>query len=194
MGLLGRWLPVLAWAALIATLSTGSFSSERTGHWFLPLLGSLLPGVPEEALRLVHEALRKLAHFGEYLVLSLLPNAYTKRVAERYDLRGVRMGMVVCLAFALAFIGVRVLEFTALNVSWDTNAYGSAVYLLLGLHTTHLVTDVLDTAVLAVLMFTGPLEKSRFVDVSENALYWYFVVLAWVPIYVVIYLLPRWLP
>lgn len=72
MGLLGRWLPVVAWAALIATLSTGSFSGERTGHWFLPLLGRLLPGASEDALRLVHEALRKLAHFGEYLVLSLL--------------------------------------------------------------------------------------------------------------------------
>jgi heme/copper-type cytochrome/quinol oxidase subunit 3 len=127
------------------------------------------------------------------LVASLLPNAYTKRAAERYDLHGVRIGMTVCLAFGVAFIAVRVLEFTALNVSWDTNAYGSAVYLLLGLHTTHLVTDVMDTVVLAVLMFTGPLEKSRFVDVSENALYWYFVVAAWLPIYVVIYWLPRWL-
>ena len=127
------------------------------------------------------------------LLASVLPNYYTKAAAEKFDLRGVRVGMVLCLLFGLAFIGVRVLEFTALNVSWDTNAYGSAVYLLLGLHTTHLVTDVMDTVVLAVLMFTGPLEKSRFVDVSENALYWYFVVAAWVPIYVVIYLLPRWL-
>jgi cytochrome c oxidase subunit 1/cytochrome c oxidase subunit I+III len=127
------------------------------------------------------------------LVASLLPNAYTKRAAERYDLRGVRIGMSACLAFGLAFIAVRALEFSALNVSWDTNAYGSTVYLLLGLHTAHLVTDVAGTAVLAVLIFTGPLEKSRFVDVSENALFGYFVVAAWVPIYGVTYWLPRWL-
>jgi len=55
------------------------------------------------------------------------------------------------------------------------------------------VTDVADTAVLAVLMFTGPLEKGRFVDASENAMYWNFVVAAWIPIYAVIYLMPRWL-
>jgi cytochrome c oxidase subunit III len=36
-------------------------------------------------------------------------------------------------------------------------------------------------------MRTGPLEGKRYVDVSENALYWYFVVIAWIPIYVVIY-------
>ena len=83
-------------------------------------------------------------------------------------------------------------EFTALNMSWDTNAYGSVVWLLLGLHTTHLVTDAFDTAVLTVLMFTGPLEGKRFVDVSENALYWYFVVLSWLPIYAVIYWVPRY--
>jgi cytochrome c oxidase subunit 3 len=39
--------------------------------------------------------------------------------------------------------------------------------------------------------FTGPLEGKRFVDVSENALYWYFVVLSWLPIYAVLYLAPR---
>lgn len=127
------------------------------------------------------------------LLASLVPNYYTKRAAERYDLRAVRIGIVVCLLFGIAFIAVRALEFTTLNVSWDTNAYGSAVYLLLGLHTTHLVTDVVDTAVLGVLMFTGPLDKGRFVDASENAMYWNFVVAAWIPIYAVIYGMPRWL-
>ena len=127
------------------------------------------------------------------LLASVLPNYYTKVAAEQLHLRGVRIGLIVCLLFGIAFLAVRVLEFRVLNVSWDTNAYGSAVYLLLGLHTTHLVTDVADTAVLAVLMFTGPLERARFVDASENALYWNFVIAAWIPIYAVIYLMPRWL-
>jgi cytochrome c oxidase subunit I+III len=67
------------------------------------------------------------------------------------------------------------------------------VYFLLGLHSVHLITDVGDSIVLAVLMFTGPLEGTRFADVSENSVYWYFVVAAWVPIYAIIYLAPRWL-
>ena len=124
------------------------------------------------------------------MLASILPNAYTKRAAERLDLRGVRIGLVTCIVFAIAFIVVRVFEFPALNVRWDTNAYGSAVWMLLGLHTTHLVTDFLDTVVLGALMFTGPLEGRRFVDVSENAFYWYFVVGSWLTIYAVIYLAP----
>jgi cytochrome c oxidase subunit III len=125
------------------------------------------------------------------LLVSLVPNELTKRAGERIDLRGVRIWIVVCLAFGLVFNAVRVFEFMHLNVRWDHDAYGSVVWLLLGLHTTHIVTDFLDSAVLTVLMFTGPIEERRFVDVEENAVYWYFVVLAWLPIYGVIYWAPR---
>jgi len=99
--------------------------------------------------------------------------------------------MVVCLVFAAAFNVIRIFEFKTLNVWWDSNAYGSVTWTLLGVHTTHILTDFLDSAVLAVLMFTGPLEERRFVDVSENAMYWYFVVLSWLPIYALIYFAPR---
>jgi heme/copper-type cytochrome/quinol oxidase subunit 3 len=74
---------------------------------------------------------------------------------------------------------------------WDRDAYGSIVWLVLGLHTTHIVTDLIDTLLLAVLMFVGPVEERRFIDVEENCVYWNFVVLAWLPIYGVIYWAPR---
>jgi len=121
------------------------------------------------------------------MLASAIPNEFARRAAERLDLQKVRLWMVVCLLFSIVFLGVRVLEFTTLNTRWDSNAYGSAVWMLMGLHTTHLVTDAYDSAVLTTLMFTGPLEGKRYVDVSENAAYWYFVVLSWLPIYAVVY-------
>jgi heme/copper-type cytochrome/quinol oxidase subunit 3 len=123
--------------------------------------------------------------------VSLAPNELAKRAAQRLDPRACRIWFVACLVCAIAFLVVRGFEFATLNVKWYANSYGSIVWFLLGLHTTHLVTDTIDTAVLGVLLFTGPLEGRRFVDVSENALYWYFVVLSWPPIYAVIYLAPR---
>ena len=45
--------------------------------------------------------------------------------------------------------------------------------------------------VLTALMFTRHGYGKRFVDCSEDADYWYFVVLAWLPVYFVVYLLPR---
>jgi cytochrome c oxidase subunit III len=125
------------------------------------------------------------------LLGSAIPNQLTKKAAERMDLAKVRLWLVVCMTFSIGFLVVRIFEFGALNVRWDTDAYGSIVWMLLGLHTAHLVTDALDSLVLTVLMFTGPLEGRRFVDVSENSMYWYFVVGSWLIIYAVIYWGPR---
>jgi heme/copper-type cytochrome/quinol oxidase subunit 3 len=125
------------------------------------------------------------------LLVSLWPNHWLKRAAEKLDVGKVRIGLVVCTAISVAFVVVRWLEFTTLNCRWDDTAYGSIVWTLLGLHTVHLVTDLIDTAVLTVLMFTELPDGKRFVDISENALYWYFVVLTWLPIYALIYWAPR---
>jgi cytochrome c oxidase subunit III len=125
------------------------------------------------------------------LLASCIPNQLAKKAAETMDLPRVQLWMVVCLAFAVAFNIIRIFEFRSLNVWWDTNAYGSVTWTLLGVHTAHILTDFLDSLVLAVLMFVGPLEEKRFVDVSENAMYWYFVVLSWLPIYALIYFAPR---
>ncbi|MBC5764689.1 cytochrome c oxidase subunit 3 [Ramlibacter albus] len=121
------------------------------------------------------------------LVASGVPNHLAKKAAEAHDIHGVRLWLGVSLLFGLAFIVVRCFEFAALNCRWDSNAYGSIVWVLLGLHTTHLVTDVYDSAVLYGLFFTDKLDGKRFVDVSENAVYWYFVLAAWLPIYFTIY-------
>lgn len=125
------------------------------------------------------------------LLASCVPNQFAKKAAEDEDLRGVRIWLVASIAFGLVFTAVRGFEFSALNVQWDTNAYGSIVWALLALHTTHIGTDLLDTIVLTALMFTHHARGKRFVDVSENSFYWYFVVLTWLPIYAVVYLVPR---
>jgi heme/copper-type cytochrome/quinol oxidase subunit 3 len=121
------------------------------------------------------------------LLASLIPNQWTKQAAERLDLPKVRIGISVCLAFSLAFLVVRGFEFTTLYCRWDDNAYASIVWMLMGLHTTHLFTDFWDSAVLTALMFKEPVEGKSFVDVSESCVYWYFVVLTWLPLYAVIY-------
>jgi heme/copper-type cytochrome/quinol oxidase subunit 3 len=125
------------------------------------------------------------------LIASMIPNELAKRAGEHVSLWGVRLWLVACMLFGLVFNVIRIYEFRHLNVRWDHDAYGSIVWLLLGLHTTHIVTDFLDTGVLTLLMFIGPVEEHRYIDVEENAIYWYFVVLAWLPIYGVIYWAPR---
>jgi cytochrome c oxidase subunit 3 len=125
------------------------------------------------------------------MLLSAVPNHFTKRAAEKLDMERSRMWLLVCTLFAVAFLVLRIFEFRSLNTGWDQNAYGSVTWTLLGLHTTHLVTDLWDTVVLLLLLFKTPFLCKSMVDVSENAFYWYFVVLSWLPIYFVIYWAPR---
>lgn len=125
------------------------------------------------------------------MLASLVPAYLAKVAAEKMDLQGARLWLGVSLVFAFAFLIIRIFEFGALNVWWDSNAYGSIVWVLLGFHTAHLLTDVIDSVLFELLLFTGPVKKSHFVDVSENSLYWYFVVLFWLPVYGFIYLAPR---
>jgi cytochrome c oxidase subunit III len=126
------------------------------------------------------------------LLASVVPNHILSRYAKKCDLLPVRLGLVVMCAFGIAPLVVRWFEFPALKIFWDTNAYGSMLWVLLGLHTTHLLTDVGDTIVLTMLMFTRHGNSGRrFGDVEDNVFYWDFVVAAWLPLYFLIYWMPR---
>jgi heme/copper-type cytochrome/quinol oxidase subunit 3 len=126
------------------------------------------------------------------LLASLLPNYLAQRWARKHEVAKVRLALVVMSAFGLLPLLVRPFEFPALNISWDSNAYGSVVWTLLGLHTAHLLTDFVDTVVVTVLVFTRHGHNPRrLADVADNAFYWYFVVFSWLPVYFVIYWLPR---
>ncbi len=94
--------------------------------------------------------------------------------------------------FGVLPLFIRIFEFPALHVKWDDDAYGSIVWVLLGLHTTHIATDVIETIVLTCLMFTKHADNPRrYGDVQDNALYWNFVILTWLPLYACLYWVPR---
>jgi heme/copper-type cytochrome/quinol oxidase subunit 3 len=130
--------------------------------------------------------------FTVVMLLSEVPNTLVKRAAEAGRLREVRKLLVLTVAIGVLLLIIRGFEFNSLNVLWYDNAYGSIVWALLLLHTTHILTDWGDTLVLALLMHTRHgIAGRRFTDVSENSLYWRFVWIAWLPIYFLIYWLPR---
>jgi cytochrome c oxidase subunit III len=130
--------------------------------------------------------------FTIVLLLSEIANTMIKKAAEAYDVEAVRKLLPVMVSIGLFLFVVRGFEFNSLNVLWYDNAYGSIIWALLFLHTTHVLTDWVDTVVLWRLMRTPHGEEPRrLVDTDENALYWRFVWLSWLPIYVLIYWAPR---
>jgi cytochrome c oxidase subunit I+III len=128
------------------------------------------------------------------MLVSLLPARWTARAARRYDLGAVRIGLVIATAFAIAIVGLRAWELlVSLNVKWDANAYGSVQWLVLGAHATLLAVELVEIGGMMLLFWLAPVEEKHMSDVADMVFYWYFMVLSWLPLYVLCFWLPRWL-
>jgi len=129
------------------------------------------------------------------LMLASLPVVWwTAKAARRYDLGSVRIGLVLATLFNAAFVGVRAWELlVSLNVKWDTNAYASAQWLILGMHATLLAVELIEVSGMMLVFYLAPVEEKHFSDVSDMVFYWFFMVLGWMPLYVLCFLVPRWL-
>jgi cytochrome c oxidase subunit 3 len=126
------------------------------------------------------------------LLVSLIPNYMLSHAARRRETGPTQILCVVLALFNAASLVVRAVEFPHLNAHWDVDAYGSIVFALMVLHTTHLLTDFVDTGFLTLFTFTHPMDDERFSDVDDDCSYWAFVVACWLPIYVLVYWAPRW--
>ena len=125
------------------------------------------------------------------LLVSVVPMWWVDRAARRLEQRTVRLGLVLCVILGLAFSGLRVCEFHALHTRWDSHAYGSVVWTLLGLHTFDWLAELVEIMVMMGQAFIGPMTQYRFLDVSDSVPFWYFIVAIWLPIYAVLYVVPR---
>jgi cytochrome c oxidase subunit 3 len=136
-------------------------------------------------------SLRYGTMFTALAIVSELPNVWLARRNHVGDVRAIRIGLWLMVAIGVALMVIRGFEFGALNVRWNDNAYGSIIWALMLMHSVHIGTDLYDSIVLAVIATLHDPDARKRSDVSDNALYWHFVVVAWLPVYVLVYLLPR---
>jgi cytochrome c oxidase subunit 3 len=125
------------------------------------------------------------------LLASCAPMILTDLSARRNQQTLSRIGLMVCIAFAAAALVLRAFEFPAVYFRWDSNAYGSAVWFLLGMHTLHLAIMAVEAIVLAIWIFTREYDMKHRVDIVTLGVYWYWVVGVWLFIYAIVYFTPR---
>ncbi len=126
------------------------------------------------------------------MFISIIPAWLASRAAKQEDRYTTLIWLLVQGLFGVAIIVIRYFEFFALNVRWDTDAYGSLNWALLFAHGYTAMFDVFDTLGLALLFLALEPEQKHYVDVTENSFFWYFVVITWIPLFVMIFLGPRW--
>jgi cytochrome c oxidase subunit 3 len=124
------------------------------------------------------------------LAASYLPMVLSVRAARRQRLRPTRAWLVIATVLASAMLVTRAFEIPLVPFRWDDDAHGSIFWMTFGLHVTHVLTGVLENAMLIALFWIGPVEEKHFGDVEASALLWYFSVLEWVPGFAILYLEP----
>ena len=129
--------------------------------------------------------------FTVALLVSNWPNRWLAREARRKNERTVRWGSLGMTLVGALLAAIRAGELSQLNIRWDHDAYGSATWLLMLLHTTHILTELLEMFVVTLWLFTHSVGDDEFADVEDNANYWSFVVFAWLPLYGLVYWVPR---
>jgi heme/copper-type cytochrome/quinol oxidase subunit 3 len=126
------------------------------------------------------------------LIAALVPFYLLSRAAKKLDKAATRRWLWVGSIMMVIATGLRLMEFNALNVRWDTNAYGSVAWLVVFAHFTLLLADTLETIVFAVLVQRDTAPTRYYPGFDEDAFYSYFMVAVWIPCWVTVYLVPRW--
>ena len=126
------------------------------------------------------------------LVVGILPMWHVAHLAKRGGRpRELGSWLLACVMFGIAAAVLRVMEFKGVHTRWNSNAYGAIVWAILAVHFAHILAATLETLILGILMLRGPVDEKHFIDITTNALYWYFVALSWVALYPIVYLAPR---
>jgi cytochrome c oxidase subunit III len=127
------------------------------------------------------------------LLVSVFPMLLVDRACLKRNTGLVKAGLVVCILFSLACIALRFFEFQALLFRWDTNAYGSVTWTILGMHLLHLITGTCENGLMAAWIFTHGMDDKHARDIRVGATYWYWIAGIWILLYGLVFWGPRFL-
>jgi heme/copper-type cytochrome/quinol oxidase subunit 3 len=164
------------WTLALAAMSW-FYLRQNTSHW--PPLRTPNPKLLVPTINLA------------IMLVSIAPSWLAKRAAEKFDRAAVTLWLLVSGAFGLVILVMRWFELWAINTRWNTNAYGSVAWLIVGLHATLLFLDVGDTIGLGVMFARRELPPHYYPDTADNSMYWWFTVGSWIPLYLIVYVGPR---
>jgi heme/copper-type cytochrome/quinol oxidase subunit 3 len=125
------------------------------------------------------------------LLLSCIPMIITDKAARRGDRSTTQLGLLIGVGCGLVAMVLRSFEFSAMQFRWDSNAYGSVVWFMLGMHALHLLVLTSETLLLLIWIRRREFDMKHRVDVVTVAVYWYWVVGVWLVLFAILYFTPR---
>lgn len=173
--------------ALVA-IETVVFATLLSSYFYLRLLSDEWPppGVPNPKLLL------PVINTGVLLTSSGVLLWATRGLSQGNQKR-LKIGLGIAIGLEGVFFTIKMVVSTGLPFSWSDHAYGSIFASIDRLHSLHVVIAIVMAIVLEILAFRGAFDAEHRLGVQVVNIYWQFVALIWLPVFVVLFLVPRWM-
>jgi cytochrome c oxidase subunit III len=181
---LGLFIETAMFGILVAIYVTVAMNTDP----FPPIRSDQLPTIRDTSPDLTLPIIGLIV-----LVVSLLPGIWLDLSVRRRDVRSIKILLPITLAFNIAAFVIRYYEFDSLHFKWNDNAYGSIVWMLLGMHLLHIVVLGVEDIYLLIWTFIKGVDDKHALDLTVTAVYWYWIVGMWVLLFPLIYLTPRFI-
>jgi cytochrome c oxidase subunit I+III len=125
-----------------------------------------------------------------FILGSIIPTYLGDKAIKKGDQRGLQIGAFLTVLMDAVFIVLLMIHLALLNYKWDTNAYSSAYWVLVGSHLIFAGIMLLENAYILVLALQGYYNAERHWAVEVDGISSYFVIAVWVAVYVTVFLSP----
>lgn len=172
---------------LLITIETMVFATFISSYLFLRFNAAAWPPGEIEPPDLVLPITNSLI-----LLASSAAVYWADRGIKKGDQKRLKIGMGAGIFLGVVFLVLKIVEYRDVDYYWDTNAYGSIIWAIIIFHSTHVGAVVAKGCVMEFLAFRGYFTEKRHLGIDINGIYWHFVALIWIPLFITIYLVPRW--
>ncbi|HEX7056115.1 MAG TPA: cytochrome (ubi)quinol oxidase subunit III [Bacilli bacterium] len=128
------------------------------------------------------------------LLTSSMTSVLAVQAMHRHDVKNIKLWFAITVLLGLAFLGLEIYEFNnyaAEGHLFNSSAFASAFYTLVGFHGGHVLFGVVWIALLIGQLAKKGLTVVTAPKIYLAALYWHFVDLVWVFIFTVVYLMGK---
>ena len=165
------------------------FTSLAVSYFYLKMTADAWPPYPLDYPDLMLPTVNTLI-----LVASSGVMHWSDQKIRKGEERQLAIGLTIGVVLAIVFLVLKYVEyFVATDYRWNDHAYGSIVWTIVGFHSAHVLSVALKTMVVTVLAWRSYFSQEWRLAIAANGLYWHFVVAVWIPLYVILYLSPRFL-
>jgi cytochrome c oxidase subunit III len=182
----GNLLLLMIETAMFGILASLYFSVVQNTNPFPPRRVDRMPVLWDSSPDLLIPTIGLLV-----LIVSILPGIWLDRSGRARNTRSVKIAVLVTLLFNVAAIVIRWFEFDSLHFKWNDNAYGSITWMILGMHMLHLFVMFAEDVYLTAWTYIERLDDKHALDLTVSAVYWYWIVGIWIPLYFLVYIVPR---